>query len=176
MEGKNMLLFFWEKLRSVVPTLISLHVKEWSSLHFWWNPVMLSWRASVPQWLGVRKWRSCIQTHPYPPTPSRGGPGGVGAVRRGTHPAGGLRTWGSLLPSAPQSHVAPSDSHLSCPCLFSGAAYCQFMDMLFPGCISLKKVKFQAKLEHEYIHNFKLLQASFKRMNVDKVGDRFVPP
>ncbi|KAB0359516.1 hypothetical protein FD754_003672, partial [Muntiacus muntjak] len=49
------------------------------------------------------------------------------------------------------------------------AAYCQFMDMLFPGCISLKKVKFQAKLEHEYIHNFKLLQASFKRMNVDKV-------
>lgn len=44
------------------------------------------------------------------------------------------------------------------------------MDMLFPGCISLKKVKFQAKLEHEYIHNFKLLQASFKRMNVDKVG------
>ncbi|OBS74522.1 hypothetical protein A6R68_14933, partial [Neotoma lepida] len=55
------------------------------------------------------------------------------------------------------------------PCLslsFLGAAYCQFMDMLFPGCISLKKVKFQAKLEHEYIHNFKLLQASFKRMNV----------
>ncbi|KFV08430.1 Microtubule-associated protein RP/EB family member 2, partial [Tauraco erythrolophus] len=53
--------------------------------------------------------------------------------------------------------------------LVTGAAYCQFMDMLFPGCISLKKVKFQAKLEHEYIHNFKLLQASFKRMNVDKV-------
>lgn len=54
----------------------------------------------------------------------------------------------------------------------AGAAYCQFMDMLFPGCISLKKVKFQAKLEHEYIHNFKLLQASFKRMNVDKVRVR----
>ncbi|XP_062260981.1 microtubule-associated protein RP/EB family member 2 isoform X2 [Platichthys flesus] len=53
--------------------------------------------------------------------------------------------------------------------LSSGAAYCGFMDLLFPGCISLKKVKFQAKLEHEYIHNFKLLQASFKRMNVDKI-------
>ncbi|KAM9322100.1 microtubule-associated protein RP/EB family member 2 isoform 2-T2 [Pholidichthys leucotaenia] len=53
--------------------------------------------------------------------------------------------------------------------LSSGAAYCQFMDLLFPGCINLKKVKFQAKLEHEYIHNFKLLQASFKRMNVDKI-------
>ncbi|XP_026175034.1 microtubule-associated protein RP/EB family member 3-like isoform X1 [Mastacembelus armatus] len=53
--------------------------------------------------------------------------------------------------------------------LCSGAAYCQFMDMLFPGCILLKKVKFNAKLEHEYIHNFKVLQASFKRMNVDKI-------
>ncbi|XP_032809015.1 microtubule-associated protein RP/EB family member 3-like [Petromyzon marinus] len=53
--------------------------------------------------------------------------------------------------------------------LCSGATYCQFMDMLFPGCISLKKVKFQAKLEHEYIHNYKLLQASFKRMSVDKI-------
>lgn len=56
-----------------------------------------------------------------------------------------------------------------CVCFFLGAAYCQFMDMLFPGCILLKKVKFNAKLEHEYIHNFKVLQASFKRMSVDKV-------
>ncbi|KAF3850159.1 hypothetical protein F7725_019878 [Dissostichus mawsoni] len=43
------------------------------------------------------------------------------------------------------------------------------MDMLFPGCILMKKVKFNAKLEHEYIHNFKVLQGSFKRMNVDKI-------
>ena len=56
------------------------------------------------------------------------------------------------------------------PLSLVGAAYCQFMDMLFPGCILLKKVKFQAKLEHEYIHNFKVLQAAFKRMNVDKVS------
>ncbi|CAD7693965.1 unnamed protein product [Nyctereutes procyonoides] len=40
-----------------------------------------------------------------------------------------------------------------------GVAYCQFMDMLFPGSFALKKVKFQAKLEHEYIQNFKILQA-----------------
>lgn len=53
--------------------------------------------------------------------------------------------------------------------LCSGAAYCQFMDMLFPGCILLKKVKFNAKLEHEYINNFKVLQAAFKRMKVDKI-------
>lgn len=55
----------------------------------------------------------------------------------------------------------------------AGAAYCQFMDMLFPGCILLKKVKFQAKLEHEFIHNFKVLQAAFKRMSVDKVRQLF---
>ncbi|XP_055722191.1 microtubule-associated protein RP/EB family member 2-like isoform X2 [Salvelinus fontinalis] len=62
--------------------------------------------------------------------------------------------------------------------LSSGAAYCQFMDLLFPGCVHLKKVKFQAKFEHEYIHNFKLLQASFKRMNVDKArqGQDAIPP
>ncbi|XP_048842219.1 microtubule-associated protein RP/EB family member 3b isoform X1 [Brienomyrus brachyistius] len=53
--------------------------------------------------------------------------------------------------------------------LCSGAAYCQFMDMLFPGCVLLKRVKFQARLEHEFIHNFKVLQTAFKKMNVDKV-------
>merc|ERR1719228_1577037 len=41
--------------------------------------------------------------------------------------------------------------------------------MLFPGSVPLKKVKITTKLEHEYIQNFKILQASFKRMNVDKV-------
>ncbi|XP_075993268.1 microtubule-associated protein RP/EB family member 1b [Genypterus blacodes] len=53
--------------------------------------------------------------------------------------------------------------------LCSGAAYCQFMDMLFPNSVPLKKIKFGAKLEHEYIQNFKLLQAAFKRMGVDKI-------
>ena len=54
----------------------------------------------------------------------------------------------------------------------SGAAYCQFMDMLFPGSISLKKVKFGTNLEHEFIQNFKILQNSFKKMNVDKVSTK----
>eukprot|EP00092_Neocalanus_flemingeri_P003187 GFUD01003405.1.p1 GENE.GFUD01003405.1~~GFUD01003405.1.p1 ORF type:complete len:290 (-),score=106.18 GFUD01003405.1:449-1282(-) len=53
--------------------------------------------------------------------------------------------------------------------LCSGAAYCQFMDMLFPGSVQVKKIKFNTKLEHEYITNFKVLQASFKKMNVDKI-------
>lgn len=52
--------------------------------------------------------------------------------------------------------------------LCSGAAYCQFMDMLFTGCVQLKKVKFKTNLEHEYIQNFKILQAAFKKVGVDK--------
>jgi len=53
--------------------------------------------------------------------------------------------------------------------LGTGAAYCQFMDMLFPGSVPLKRVKYNSKLEHEYITNFKILQASFKKMNVDQI-------
>nr|CAH7717611.1 unnamed protein product [Callosobruchus chinensis]CAH7722746.1 unnamed protein product [Callosobruchus chinensis]CAH7726063.1 unnamed protein product [Callosobruchus chinensis]CAH7739807.1 unnamed protein product [Callosobruchus chinensis] len=43
------------------------------------------------------------------------------------------------------------------------------MDMLFPGSVQLKRVKFRTNLEHEYIQNFKILQAAFKKMNVDKI-------
>merc|ERR1719397_229195 len=48
--------------------------------------------------------------------------------------------------------------------------------MLFPDSVALKRVKFDTKLEHEYIQNFKLMQASFKKLNVDKVApvDRLV--
>ncbi|XP_037823167.1 LOW QUALITY PROTEIN: microtubule-associated protein RP/EB family member 1 [Lucilia sericata] len=53
--------------------------------------------------------------------------------------------------------------------LCTGAAYCQFMDMLFPGSVPMKRVKFRTNLEHEYIQNFKILQASFKKMSVDKI-------
>merc|ERR1719483_862333 len=42
------------------------------------------------------------------------------------------------------------------------------MDMLFPGSVSLKKVKFSTKLEHESIANFKLVQAAFKNLGVEK--------
>jgi len=51
----------------------------------------------------------------------------------------------------------------------TGAAYCNFMDMLFPAVVQLKKVKWNSKLEHEWITNFKVLQEAFKKMNVDKI-------
>lgn len=53
--------------------------------------------------------------------------------------------------------------------LCSGAAYCNFMDMLFSGSVALRKVKWNTNLEHEYVNNFKLLQESFKKMKVDKI-------
>ena len=43
------------------------------------------------------------------------------------------------------------------------------MDMLYPKSIQMKKVKFNAKLEHEFLNNWKALQSSFKKMEVDKV-------
>ena len=34
----------------------------------------------------------------------------------------------------------------------------------------MKKVKFDAKLEHEFIQNWKILQNGFKKCGIDKVG------
>jgi RP/EB family microtubule-associated protein len=43
------------------------------------------------------------------------------------------------------------------------------MDLLFPGSVPLKRVKFSVKQEVEYIANFKILQNTFKSQGVDKV-------
>ena len=37
----------------------------------------------------------------------------------------------------------------------------------------MTKVKFNTKLEHEYIANFKALQEGFKKVNAEKVGVAF---
>ena len=44
------------------------------------------------------------------------------------------------------------------------------MDVLFPGCLPVKKVKLTPRLEHEYVHNLKILQNGFKKAGVDKVS------
>jgi len=51
----------------------------------------------------------------------------------------------------------------------TGAAYCQLMDILFPGAIPLKRVKYNSKTETDAINNFKILQGSFKKLNVDQI-------
>lgn len=51
----------------------------------------------------------------------------------------------------------------------SGAVACQMMDVLFPGSVPMKRVKCNAKLEHEFISNLKILQQSFQKSGVDKI-------
>lgn len=42
------------------------------------------------------------------------------------------------------------------------------MELLFPNTVGLKKIKCNAKLEHEFLHNLKLFQAAFTKLNFDK--------
>lgn len=59
----------------------------------------------------------------------------------------------------------------SLPPQHSGAAFCQVMDAIYPGKVPLHKVNFGAKLPHEMIQNFKVLQTIFDKVGVGKVID-----
>ena len=50
----------------------------------------------------------------------------------------------------------------------TGAIFCQLLDALHPGTVRMNKVNWRAKLETEYISNFKLLQQGLSNNNIDK--------
>jgi RP/EB family microtubule-associated protein len=50
----------------------------------------------------------------------------------------------------------------------SGAVACQLLEAIHPGCLSLSKVDFNAKNDYEYINNYKVLQAAFTKLAIDK--------
>jgi RP/EB family microtubule-associated protein len=50
----------------------------------------------------------------------------------------------------------------------TGAIYCQIIEAIHPGEINLHKVNWKAKLEHEYLANYKLLQQAFNKVNINK--------
>ncbi|KAI1703923.1 calponin homology (CH) domain-containing protein [Ditylenchus destructor] len=50
----------------------------------------------------------------------------------------------------------------------TGAAYCQLTDLLFPKRILLKKVKWNSRLEVDWLNNWRVLQAAWKDIGVDK--------
>ena len=50
----------------------------------------------------------------------------------------------------------------------SAAAYCQIMDVIYPGCIPMSKINWGAKYEHEFVNNYKLLQQAFDKQSVHK--------
>ena len=45
--------------------------------------------------------------------------------------------------------------------LGAGNVYCQLLDAGYPDRIPIHKVKWAAKLEVDFLHNFKILQKSF---------------
>uniref|UniRef100_A0A6Q2XQX9 DNA (cytosine-5-)-methyltransferase n=1 Tax=Esox lucius TaxID=8010 RepID=A0A6Q2XQX9_ESOLU len=50
----------------------------------------------------------------------------------------------------------------------SGAPFCQLMHWLFPDSVDLKRVRFQSQGELDALHNFSVLQASFRKSGVIK--------
>lgn len=50
----------------------------------------------------------------------------------------------------------------------SGAIYCQIIDACHPGSVAMRKVNWMAKADHEYIPNYKVLQAAFDRLGIER--------
>lgn len=50
----------------------------------------------------------------------------------------------------------------------SGAVYCQIVDACHPGSVKMSKVNWMARADHEFIPNYKILQAAFDRNCVQK--------
>ena len=52
--------------------------------------------------------------------------------------------------------------------LGSGNVYCQILDAAYPEKVPLNKVKWQAYLEVEFLHNFKVFQSCLQRLGISK--------
>ncbi|XP_030623652.1 uncharacterized protein LOC115806935 [Chanos chanos] len=52
---------------------------------------------------------------------------------------------------------------------YSGAAYCQLMDLICPGSVDLKEVKFKVEDNLDVLHNYKLLQDAFRKAEISNV-------
>lgn len=53
----------------------------------------------------------------------------------------------------------------------SGAIYCQILDACHPGTVAMRKVNWMAKSDHEFIPNYKVLQAAFDKNLIERNVD-----
>jgi len=53
----------------------------------------------------------------------------------------------------------------------TGAVACQIAEYIFPGSIPLSRVNWEARSDYEFVANYKLLQASFAKNNVQRFVD-----
>ncbi len=58
--------------------------------------------------------------------------------------------------------VCPVVVGLRCIPWCAGAVACQVFDAIYPGDVSMSKVKWDAKSDHEFIQNYKILQRTFE--------------
>merc|ERR1719199_1359196 len=50
----------------------------------------------------------------------------------------------------------------------NGAVYCQVIDACHPGNVTMKKVNWSARADHESIPNYKVLQQAFDRSGIQR--------
>lgn len=50
----------------------------------------------------------------------------------------------------------------------SGAIYCQIIDACHPGSVAMRRVNWMAKSDHEFIPNYKVLQAAFDKNCIER--------
>lgn len=53
----------------------------------------------------------------------------------------------------------------------TGAFACQVVDSLYPNQVPMSRVSFNAKHEYEFLENYRILQAVFKKLKID----RYIP-
>jgi RP/EB family microtubule-associated protein len=53
----------------------------------------------------------------------------------------------------------------------TGAVACQLTEYIYPGSIPMSKVNWEAKSDYEFVQNYKLLQAAFKKHQVQRYVD-----
>ncbi len=50
----------------------------------------------------------------------------------------------------------------------TGSVYCQIIDSIFPGTVTVGKLKWNAKFDYEYVENYKALQKAFAKNDIKR--------